>query len=736
MKYIILFLSFSFISRSLFAQPEVIPPGKSYPTAFAIIIDKETYDHTKAGVTAYKEMLEQKEQLSVYIVSGNWQRPEEVRQDIQSLASRKPALEGAVFIGKVPVVLVRNAQHMTTAFKMDEIKFPMNQSSVASDRYYDDFDLKFRFVKKDDEKPGWFYYELEENSPQVINSDIYTARVISQKKGEAAYREISDFLQKAVAARRQPDPLDHLLAFTGGAYNSESLRSWADEQMALKELFPEAFKTAGGASVLNFRMNPRMKFELFSELQRPELDLALLSEHGAVTRQYINNSPAGNDFEFSYNYLRYNARNALRRAIQRGEDTNKVKAAYKEKYHLDDFWFTGALNNDSIRIADSLYVADTDIYTADLKQFTPQSRVIIFNACYNGSFHQPDNIAGAYIFSAGNTLVVQGNTVNVLQDKWAIEQMGLLNKGIRIGLWAYQHNTLESHLSGDPTWRFAGSGDAINRQIVLDRDKTTPWELLLAKNDPVWQALALKQLEIAGKPGLSGLLLKTYKTSSHATVRMQCLALLSRIGNADYQAVIPLALQDPYELIRRKAAEWIAKSGDDRFILPLVGLALQRPSDERVAYNIRKSLELMNTEKVKAVIRDQVKAAGYLYNQETFLEQWLGELQHRAEYTAENLATIKDKKRNTSARVQAIRMVRNSTIHHYIPDFIKVAEDHSEPDEIRVNMIEALGWFVNSYQKEMILKACERIQADSTNPTAVNKEALQTALRLQKWTLQ
>ena len=50
-----------------------------------------------------------------------------------------------VFIGDVPYVMVRNAQHMTTAFKMDEKKFPIDESSVCSDRFYDDLHLEFEY---------------------------------------------------------------------------------------------------------------------------------------------------------------------------------------------------------------------------------------------------------------------------------------------------------------------------------------------------------------------------------------------------------------------------------------------------------------------------------------------------------------------------------------------------------------------------------------------------------------
>ena len=716
------------------AQVKMISPVKNHPTSFAIIVDAETYSAAKSEVDAYKKMLEDKENLSVYVVIDHWKSPEDVQKAIKSIAGRKPVLEGAVLIGDIPVALIRNAQHMTTAFKMDEIKYPFNESSIASDRFYDDFDLKFRFLKKDSLKPDWFYYELEESSPQNIQSDIYTSRIKSQKEGPEKYREIASFLLKAVEARNTKGSLKNLLVFTGFGYNSESLTAWVDEQQALQEIFPKSFASPHTARVLNYRMDDKMKYRLFSELQRPDLDLSILNEHGEVNRQFINNHPSGNSLEHATGLLKQAARTALRRAVQREQDTNKVKADYKNKYLMGEDWFAGALNDDSLLKADSIINAETDIFASDIQNFTPNSKVILFNACYNGSFHKSDNISAAYIFRTGNTLAVHGNSVNVLQDKWTIEQIGLLRHGVRIGTWAAMTNTLESHVSGDPTWRFASDYSDLNSLITVNNNPAY-WKTMLAKNDPALQSLSLKKLVDIQGDKASSLLAETFNLSPFLNVRMQCLALLSDIGNSDYDKVILKALMDPYELIRRKAAEWIAKSGDDYYIEPLISLLLERPNDERVEYNIRKSLMQMDLKKVATEMKKQVNASGYLYNKEEYLQNWLEDIRRNENRAASTLITILDKRKPSEERVLAVRSIRNSTYHHLVPEFIKVAEDVSDDTDVRQNMIEALGWFVTSYQKEKIMDACNRIQINTQNNPVIQQEALQTSLRLQKWYL-
>ena len=65
-----------------------------------------------------------------------------------------------------PVVMVRDAQHLTSAFKMDQTAFDRWESSVPSDRFYDDFSLEFAPLERDSIHPGCFYYSLTAESAQ------------------------------------------------------------------------------------------------------------------------------------------------------------------------------------------------------------------------------------------------------------------------------------------------------------------------------------------------------------------------------------------------------------------------------------------------------------------------------------------------------------------------------------------------------------------------------------------
>ena len=51
----------------------------------------------------------------------------------------------------------------------------MEESSVPSDRFYDDFDLSFDFICRDTVETDVFYYRLSEDGAQHLRPDIYSS---------------------------------------------------------------------------------------------------------------------------------------------------------------------------------------------------------------------------------------------------------------------------------------------------------------------------------------------------------------------------------------------------------------------------------------------------------------------------------------------------------------------------------------------------------------------------------
>ena len=148
-------------------QRIVEKPARAWPTSFAILVDLETYKAAGDALKAYKAAVEE-DGLSAHLIADAWKSPEQVREVIALLHRAPPPLEGVALVGRIPVAMIRDAQHLTSAFKMNQKRYPFRRSSVPSDRFYEDPDLSFTFLKKDPENPTLFYYSLAPDSPQRI----------------------------------------------------------------------------------------------------------------------------------------------------------------------------------------------------------------------------------------------------------------------------------------------------------------------------------------------------------------------------------------------------------------------------------------------------------------------------------------------------------------------------------------------------------------------------------------
>lgn len=59
--------------------------------------------------------------MGTYLLVDEWKSPEQIRKLLIQLHSdRKSPLEGCVFVGDIPIPMLRDAQHLTSAFKMDQ----------------------------------------------------------------------------------------------------------------------------------------------------------------------------------------------------------------------------------------------------------------------------------------------------------------------------------------------------------------------------------------------------------------------------------------------------------------------------------------------------------------------------------------------------------------------------------------------------------------------------------------
>ncbi|MGN0188816.1 MAG: hypothetical protein ACI395_04805, partial [Candidatus Cryptobacteroides sp.] len=390
----------------------VFLPASAQRNTFAIVIDSVSLSRCSADVRAYADAV-CAEGPEAMILSAEWTSPDQVRDTLRYYY-RNGSLEGAVFIGDIPVPMIRRAQHLTSAFKMNE-KYPMRDSSVPSDRFYDDFDLKFDFVCRDTVQTEFFYYNLSPDSPQHIASDIYSGRIRPTGIYGDKYEELSRYLRKVVRYKRllaeHPDSCkaDRITSYTGHGSFSNSLIAWKDETVTLSEQFPDAAKTTGDIRFYIYDMYPYMKDIMLSEISRDDLDIVLFHEHGMPERQYLTGTPPAWDLEEYYTTGKYLARCAARTRIRYGDDRKQAKDYVVEHYGVDSTWVSDAFDPEVMR-ADSLEDLRTGIVLDEIQKTAPNVRLAIFDACYNGDFREPDCVASRYVMAGGEAIAAVGNS--------------------------------------------------------------------------------------------------------------------------------------------------------------------------------------------------------------------------------------------------------------------------------------------------------------------------------------
>ena len=149
-----------FLSLLLLAVALLMAAREKRPSV-AVVVDPATRQALASDVDAFVPSMEFVGKRGILVVD-RWCQPDSIRKELKRLYDTE-GLEGAVLVGNIPVPMVRDAHHLTTAFKMNPSR-DWQDSSVPSDRIYDDFDLRFDYLKQDSEKPLLHYYSLRFDS--------------------------------------------------------------------------------------------------------------------------------------------------------------------------------------------------------------------------------------------------------------------------------------------------------------------------------------------------------------------------------------------------------------------------------------------------------------------------------------------------------------------------------------------------------------------------------------------
>ena len=684
--------------------------SRNAKTTLAVVVDEKTYAAIPEQIDAYVESVDNSYRTGVLVVD-KWYNPDSIKAHLFDMYNNN-GLEGAVFIGDIPVPMLRDAQHFTTAFKMNQ-SMNIQRSSVPSDRFYDDFDLKFNFIKQDEQKKQFFYYSLLPESAQEIGCDIYSSR-IKAPEGENKYEVLAAYLQKAVAAKQDKAPMDKILHFGGHGYNSESMNARIDEAGAFAEHFQFLNRKGNNLEYIDFTFDKYVKTRLKAAVADKELDLAVLHHHGADDTQYLNGSPFVADPTGWINL----ARNFFRGKVRSAKDANAAKARYMKSYGIPAAWVNDAFDPARVQ-EDSLHAASMDIVISDLEGYESGAKMVILDACYNGSFNQDDYIACHYIFNPGNTIVVKANSVNTLQDTWTTELIGLLNWGISAGNWAKGQMTLESHLFGDPTFEFGAQdiehfnegGFDINEVIATRKNDVNYWKKVL--DAPVedelvcdFKSLAIKMLH-NNNAITSEELLDIQKNSNGKVLRLAAFNTNRKIADENLPKAIIMGLADDYELTQRLSAMYVGKNFSEELLPAVVKTYMDPMTSARVLFQIKGNLKGFDAEKLIAQFNKENEENPYWEGQEAY-GKLINMINNYDKSFKDEIAAIADGSMTLKEQKSFARGRRNGCEPKLIEPLMHIIKNSSDKD-LRLTAIEALGWYEYSVAKNDIIAQCEAL---------------------------
>ncbi|MBQ7570845.1 MAG: HEAT repeat domain-containing protein [Bacteroidaceae bacterium] len=718
----------------LLAAAVVLCPAKGIAArrGFAIVIDPQSLAQARTEVEAYAQAIEQRQGLRVYTIVDQWGVPDSIRHCLQTLYTQKQdPIVGCVLVGDIPVPMVRDAQHMTSAFKMNQTA-NRRDSSVPSDRFYDDFKLAFRYLDRDTAQ--WshlFYYSLTAEGTQRLQPDIFSGRIRpTDAKGESRYEKLRRYLRKATEWKRNPDGLNTMLVFNGSGSLSESNVAHIDEFRGLAEHFPEFAEKPESFSYMEYTEEPYIEKKLMNELMRPELSVAMLHHHGDFDTQYLSNYPKPRTLAEAIEYIRYQARDHRRTYIRRGMEPDSALARVLRQGVPQD-WLSDAGEAERER-QDSILVEQTNITLADFgpEGLRPNVRLSIFDACYNGAFHNEDCIANEYIFQTGKALVGLGGTVNVLQDKWADHFLGLMADGMMVGFLGQYYTYLEWHVIGDPTFCFAPrqGAPAVNQMLATWSDKQ--WLKVLDKKASAdLQCMAIFKNSL--NPQLSDeRLLRLLRTSPLAMVRLEAFQALKRRGGDSFVEAMQTASHDNYEMIQRFAVNEMQVNGDPRIVPSIARLVARNNTSARVRFNALQSLQFLDGGLVRKAVAEEVdRRVPYVLDPQEYRKGIDKSVDSYCNRWDEDIDELTQGKLDEKKALRQANYMRIYLPPYKIPavcDFVRTCGNAP----LQRDLLEALGWHGTAYTAPSIRQLCEQLTADETLDPEVRAEALKTLKRI------
>jgi len=640
--------------------------AKTERNGFAIVIDPVSLKKAQSEINEYRNALADVQGFHVYTVVDKWGVPDSIRAALIGLYNAKNnPIAGAVFIGDIPVPMVRDAQFLTSAFRMNQTQ-PWRDSSVPSDRYYDDFGMQFDYLKKDSIAP-YFYYSLSYKGDQFVRPDIFSGRIRPTDADDTSrYEKLRQYLRKAVSAKRNPEPFNSLFIYTGSGSLNESKMAHMSEMVSMYEHFPQLRNLPNGIRYTDYTDVPDIKSRLMDQMMQPDLSIGIMHHHGDFDTQYLSKVDSMN-----------------------------------------------------------LVLADFQKYG-----YRPNCRVAIYDACYNGVFHQDNSIANEYIFQPGKTILGIGGSVNVLQDKWPDKLIGLLAEGVMAGIINQYTADLEMHVVGDPTYVFRSEqSHKLNNFIINANDKQ--WVKVFNQKDATADMHVLAMEKLLFSAALTDdMLLATIQSAANGLERLEAYTILMRRNSPLFPRAINAVSTDTYELLQRYASIHMSKYGGNEVITSFADRITAVETTPRVEFDAMEGIQFFPDEDIKSALEASLeRRRGTLVDFEAHSNAVMAKYKKYSGRWKDEIIELCNGEMSDRKAIRQAGFMRL-----YCPPYLldRVAEftERCTNDTLRLALLDVLGWQRLSFTSPKVYEVVKRMSTNDTLPEFIKGEAIRTMKRI------
>lgn len=473
-----------------------------------------------------------------------------------------------------------------------------------------------------------------------------------------------------------------------------------------------------GDNLLRHQENPSFTNFVSRNILNP--NFAYMTGHGTVDLQLLNGYPDTSSPQLSMvNVGRY-IRSKMRNAKEGNKDLNEQKQNLQNQLGLNDKWFENVFDKEVI-LQDSIYQENLTISLADLKDWNVNAKLVYLDAYLNGSFQLDEYIAGYYPFSKGNNIATFANSVGVLQDLWGTQLLGILQHGARTGHLLKKTAFLETHILGDPTYHFtASTAKKYNSLFSKQKTSSKEWKNLLKVNDADLQSYAITELAKTEPENVfSKQLVEIFQTSPFDNVRTQAYYQLRTYNNEDFIAILPLALTDNNEYIKRKALYDISDIDGNRYLEELINAYINDQELARIQYRINWNFQFIDHAKAIQLLKEKLEGNNQIYNSNELLAEAVRKLEYEQNKLSRKIVDLTKEgitEKELNSELRTLRLYRYQSMLPYV---IAILKDKSKPTSNRVNAAEVISWFGLSTKSNQIIDQLNEIVKTESNEEVI-----------------